>query len=49
MIASTFGKNLAKMARDVDQPSKQFQFVFILKFNYLKNYNSNYLYILVNK
>jgi len=24
----TFGKNLAKMAKNVDQPSKQFQFVY---------------------
>ena len=29
MAAGTFGKNLAKMARDVDQPGKQFQFVFL--------------------
>ena len=35
MAAGTFGKNLAKMARDVDQLGKQFQFVFLFKLNCL--------------
>ena len=30
--SGTFGKNLAKMARDVDQPGKQFQFPFCFSF-----------------
>ena len=35
MAAGTFGKNLEKMARDVDQPGKKFQFVFLFKINCL--------------
>ena len=45
MASGTFGKNLAKMARDVDQPGKQFQFPFCFSFQvkivYVL-YNSNY-------
>jgi len=44
MAAGTFGKNLAKIARDVDKPSKQFQLVFLLKLNCLQIYNSNCLF-----
>ena len=43
--SGTFGKNLAKMARDVDQPGNQFQFPFCFSFQvkivYVL-YNSNY-------
>ena len=39
MATGTFGKNLAKMARDVDQPSKQFQyFFFFYKFQLFTNF-----------
>ena len=45
MASGTFGKNLAKRARDVDQPGKQFQFPFCFSFQvkivYVL-YNSNY-------
>ena len=36
MAVGTFGKKLAKMARDVDQLGKQFQFVFLFKLIFFK-------------